>query len=586
MGVYRNPTPLQPRTVFVAAQGLNVQSLTLSVGGSVTGAGLVVKQGQTFKGGVSTVVGSVINAASRFFSGSSGAAGSGQAAVVSPRGGSVTGEGSVVKQGQRTAAGSVTGAGAIAWLLTVRFAVGGQISAAGAYVASVLKPAGGTVPGSGIFTVAIARLFGGSLAAAGAPVKATTTTRTGDVTVTGFETGSLTLNRSMSGSSAAAGAASRQPQKIADGSSEASGKVRNFAFKRIGGSSTLQGIIAKVALARTFLGSLTPTSVLIKFATHALGGQVTGSGEATPLYVSILTLSGDLTATAHRLFASQKNLPAEIGLAGFVTSAFARVVSGQTQPQGKANELAVKTLVGQLAATGAVVTMLSLYKFLTAAISAVGGMQKAVGRPAAGAVTAVGSQQSAVSKPAAGSSSATGSIAKAAVRSEAASIGLIGSIQNAIAKRLAGSSQAAGAVSTRTSLFLNLLASILPAGNVVKAGTKTTTGAAAASGTAQRLTARSEQASITLSGQLATVRTRFLFVSGNITLAAGILRDSFKNLSSSVELAGRKQSFIVRSLAGFITAVGNAITTLLRAKADIEIYEFPSTSLEVSDFSS
>jgi len=196
--------------------------------------------------------------------------------------GSVTPTGGATKRTSRTLAGTTTPTGAILKLLG-RLMVGGTTPASSLATirTRLLAVAGGIAPAG-----AVAKLTGkpvaGTTTPAGAMTRRTAKTMAGSATPTGVVASIRTRLLAIAGSVTPAGQLARQTGKAVGGAVAPAGSLTRSLARRLTGSVTPTG---GLSTARTkllaLLGGITPTGLVTKRTARMLGGTVTPTGTPT-----------------------------------------------------------------------------------------------------------------------------------------------------------------------------------------------------------------------------------------------------------------------------------------------------------------
>jgi hypothetical protein len=251
----------------------------VSVSGSTTPAGALVRQPAKIPTGSVTPTGAAVKKTVRTVTGT------------------VTPSGLALKQLGRALAGTVTPAGALSTIRTRLIALAGAVTPTGTAARLTAKrPAGATTP-----TGTVAKLAGRLLAGAVTPAGTLGSIRTRLVALVGAV--------------APSGALGRQPGKTAAGSITPTGSVARSLARRVTGAVAPVGALATTRTRLLALaGALTPAGVVAKRIGRSAAGAVTPAGAAAK--------------TAARVFGGG------VTPAGVMLKLLGRLVAGSVVPSG------------------------------------------------------------------------------------------------------------------------------------------------------------------------------------------------------------------------------------------------------------
>lgn len=243
--------------------------------------------------------------------------------------GSVTPNGTLVRQTGKALTGSSTPAGALA--RQVAKVLSGSVTPAGALIKQLARAVSGSVTPAGALTKQTGKPLSGSVTPTGALVKMTGKALSGSVAAAGELV--RQCGKALSGSVTAAGSLVRQVGKALSGAVTASGELARETRKVFAGSVTASGALA---LVKTFLlylsGSVTPSGALTKAVGKSLSGSVTAAGTVTRLvsksFAGSVTAVGDLTKRVALTFAGT------VTAAGGLLKQIGKALLGMVTPSG------------------------------------------------------------------------------------------------------------------------------------------------------------------------------------------------------------------------------------------------------------
>jgi hypothetical protein len=265
--------------------------------------------------------------------------------------GSVTPTGSLVRQVGKALAGSATATGAL--LRQTQKALAGSITAAGALAKQLARTLAGSVTPTGALTRQIGKALASSTTAAGAIVKQVGKALGGSVTVTGAL--AKLLARTLAGSVAASGSLVRQVGKALDGSVTAAGGIVRQVGKACAGTITAAGTLAKETR-KTLAGSVTPAGALAvsRAILLFLSGSVTATGSLTRQVGK--GLSGSVSAVGDLAKSMAVTFAGSVAATGELAKQVALSFSGSVAAVGGLLKQIGKALAGIVSASGSLTT--------------------------------------------------------------------------------------------------------------------------------------------------------------------------------------------------------------------------------------
>lgn len=305
-------------TAIVIAPAVTAVANTMSVGGSVTTTGGLVKGVAKPLAGSSTSSGALAKAVARAWAGSS------------------TASGALAKQTGKHPAGSVTTSGTMGRLTGK--ALSGSSTATGSIVKAIGRHLAGSTTPSGSLAKAVAKAFAGSSTPSGALAKQTSKTLAGSVTPSGVVAVIRAVLLTLTGSVTASGSLVKVTAKNLAGTVTPGGALAKAIARHLAGLSTPSGAL-RSAVAKAFAGSVTPSGSLSKAAGKHLAGSTTAAGT--------------LSKAAGKSFAGGSTPSG--GMAKLVAVA----LSGSVTSAGTLAKLTSKALAGSVAAVGTLATLAS-----------------------------------------------------------------------------------------------------------------------------------------------------------------------------------------------------------------------------------
>jgi hypothetical protein len=262
----------------VTPTGSLVRQVGKALAGSVTATGSLLRQTQKALAGSITAAGALAKQLARTLAGSVTPTGALTRQIGKALASSTTAAGAIVKQVGKALGGSVTATGALAKLLARTLA--GSVAASGSLVRQVGKALDGSVTAAGGIVRQVGKACAGTITAAGALVKETRKTLAGSVTAAGALAVSRAILLFLSGSVTATGSLTRQVGKGLSGSVSAVGDLAKSMAVTFAGSVAATGDLVK-QVALNFSGSVAAMGGLLKQIGKALAGIVSASGSLT-----------------------------------------------------------------------------------------------------------------------------------------------------------------------------------------------------------------------------------------------------------------------------------------------------------------
>ncbi len=294
--LYFNPyemfTPPK-RRVFI---GLTATQYTLSLGGTITPAGSIVKADSKALSGGFTPTGGLSKVAQKALAGAltPGGLATTLRTIVQLAAGQITPVGSVVKNTSALKSGALTPVGSSA-KTTSKPATGSSTPSGATVKIAMLTLIAAIIP-SGLLSKAISLLKSGNTTPLGTPSKTTVKPTAGSLTPTGAIETIRAVLRSFTGVITPTGAATRQANKSLDGSIQPVGARQKRAGKTTGGAIALTGETTRFRTAYQFLaGNSTPSAARLKIIAKTMAGSLAPVGSVAKIIYKVLT--GSITAT-------------------------------------------------------------------------------------------------------------------------------------------------------------------------------------------------------------------------------------------------------------------------------------------------
>ncbi len=314
----------------------------VSLAGSLTASGALVKAVSRSVVGSTTTAGALLKAASRAVTGS---------ATVS---------GALLKAAHVILPGQLTPAGALSAVKVILVAIAGVITGAGEATRHVLAALSGSIGGAGALTRSVRSALAGAVTAVGALANKAAKSLGGAISGSSVLQTGRVLRVGPAGFITASGATLRGIGKGLVGSSAASGGIVKGIYTALAGSSTLSslldavkgryvslegsitasGLAVKTAI-KAAAGTVTAAGALARNVAKGLAGSSTASGALTRKGTFYRALSGSLTAAGQAASGFTKLLTGLIRLAGSLS----RWTNTQT-PQPPSETLEVDVLIG------------------------------------------------------------------------------------------------------------------------------------------------------------------------------------------------------------------------------------------------
>lgn len=296
--------PIYKKRLFVLPWARTAGGTTypISISGSMTATGALIRQAQKVLTGSSTATGALTKQTQKAFTGSS------------------TASGVMSRMTAKAFTGSMTATGALAIIKTAFLTLAGSMSATGALVKQTTKAFAGSSTPSGALAKQTQKSFGGSVTPSGT----LTTIKTFIVSVAGSMTATGALLRetrkALLGEMTPSGALTKQTAKAFSGSATPTGtltSIRTFLIT-IAGSMTATGELLRQT-GKALSGGVTPTGVLTRQTSKALGGSVTPTGDLQQSRLFNIIVGGAMTATGGLLRMVGKWLGGSVSASGAVT---------------------------------------------------------------------------------------------------------------------------------------------------------------------------------------------------------------------------------------------------------------------------
>jgi hypothetical protein len=455
----------------------------LSLGGSLTPAGALIKAATVRKTGTVGSSAIIVKSATRSLTGGLTPAGVPRKVATRSLTASITPSGTALNTFLKSATGTLTPVGTLIKAITRSLLSG--ITPTGTITKSTSRTLGGSLTPSGAITALKATLvaLSGTITPAGNIVKAVTRSLAGSLTPSGVIAKAQTLFRTLTASITPSGTIAKSGTRSLTGSVTPSGTVRKDFTRRLLGGITPTGIITTVrTFVRSLTGTIVPTGNVIKAITRSVTGGITPSGAITALKARFITLTASITPS------------------GTLTKAVTRTLSAGITPVGTIAKAITRRVLGGITPTGAITALKARFITLTATITPSGTVVKVVTRSLIGTIT-----------PAA-------------------------AIVKAVTRRVTGTITPTSTIQTLRVTLRSLSSSIASAGTIVKSVSRSLTGAITQSGTATRNITTTKGGTIVLSGTTGNVFTKAL--GGTIGLAGGLYRGFTKIVNGVITLVG------------------------------------------------
>ena len=398
-------------------------STPLAVAGSLTPAGVLVRQTKKSFAGGFTPGGIVSKSNPRSFAGS-----------LVPAAG-------LTKSGWKTFTGTLTPAAGLARStgkpLTGGITPGGALEkAAKPQLAGALAPTG-TLTALRTF---ILSTLAGALGLAGSLIRSISTHLSGGISPSG--TIGRSTGKGLLGALTPAGviAALKTFLLSGSGSLAPAGSLAREAKKGLSGSAGLSGSVTQ-SISRAFTGTLGLAGSLSRSLAKTFSGVLAPSGALSALKRISIAVTGAIGFTGALLKSAGKNIAGVVTSAGSISRRAGKNLSGSLSSAGTLTKSVSRSLAGILTPAAAVAVIRTSLVVIGGAIAPVGVMAKNIIKSVAGSVAPVGSFIKRVSKTLAGSLASAGNavVGRYFTRSLAGGISPVGEATRNIGKSLAGS---------------------------------------------------------------------------------------------------------------------------------------------------
>lgn len=309
---------LQTRLPYVGdSEPVGGVTFPISLDGSLTPAGNLVKEVRTTKTGSSTASGALIRQVQRLLTGGA------------------TPAATLLKQVQRLLEGSSSATGSLTLTRLLPVSLAGSATPAGALVRQVQRLFAGSSTASGSTTKQAQKLLAGS----STPTSVLATLRLRVV--------------ELAGSLTPAGSLTRQVQKLFAGSSSASGALTRLTDKRLTGSSAASGALATTkVLLRSFAGTVAAVGSSTRSVLVGRAGSVAAAGTVSKQTQRRLTASTVITGALNVSKTSVRSFSGTVTISGAITRRVDKSLTASISSAGQLVRRVDRQLTGSLTVTG------------------------------------------------------------------------------------------------------------------------------------------------------------------------------------------------------------------------------------------
>lgn len=265
-------------------------------------------------------------------------------------GGTLTSAGAILKQGNKTTAGTLTSASAL--LKQVARAITGTLTTAATALKRTTKTFTGTTTPTATLTgirLVLVTLTG-TVTSAAALLKQTQRAVTGTLTTT-----AATLKqtqRALTGTATSAGVLVKQGQKVLAGTLTSTATLLKQTRRSLTGAMASAGSVLK-QVQRSVTGTVTTAAALVKQTRRAVTGTVATSGAVVKQDQRVLT--GTLTTAGALLKATARGLAGSLGTSGTLAKYTQRALTATLGSAAGLLKMMKPFLTGSLAAAGVLV---------------------------------------------------------------------------------------------------------------------------------------------------------------------------------------------------------------------------------------
>jgi hypothetical protein len=260
-----------PATLTPSAAVLRSAQKGLSA--SLASAGAISRQPQRTVGGALTMAGALIRGATLVRTGVVAPAAALSRLAQKTLTGALASAGGLAQAVSRRLLGALTPTGSATVTKQIQIALAGALASAGSLARQVQRRIGGTVASSGTLVRSATRIFTGAVASAGSVVQAVSRRIGGALASAGSLTVTKQIQMALAGALASAGTLARQAQRALSGTVASSGAIARTAARTLTAAMALTGAIGQ-AVARVLTGTLASTGSLTRALVGQLGAAV------------------------------------------------------------------------------------------------------------------------------------------------------------------------------------------------------------------------------------------------------------------------------------------------------------------------
>jgi len=328
--------------------------------------------------------------------------------------------------------------------------------------------------------------------------------------------------KTFGGSTSPVTALIKQAGKLLTGALTPAGTLQKALPRTLPGSVTPAGALVKQSF-KTVAGTMTPSGLLTRLLPKTFVGGITPTATFAQLKVVLKTLSGTVTPSGVKVLLVQKTVTGSITPAGAFTkrlSAF-RTFAGSITPTATFVQLKAifKTLSGNITPTGTVTKVLSSFRAFTGSMTPAGTLQKRDSKTFAGSITpaATFAQLKVILRSFSGALTPTATLAKSTLKSVSGTIGPVGSFAKSTAKTLVGAITPTGVLVRLKATLKTFAGNVTPAGLMSKTSGKTLAGTVTPTTSLKRGINKTYVGSITPAGTLTKGKALLRTFNGGVT---------------------------------------------------------------------
>lgn len=175
---------------------------------------------------------------------------------------------------------------------------------------------------------------------------------------------------------------------------------------------------------------------------------------------------------------------------------------------------------------------------------------------AGGTLTSSGALIKDPRKLAAGTLTSAGTLTRSASKNAGGTLAPAGTTIKDIFKIAAGTLSLAGALETARLFVMSLSGTLTSAGTIQKDTAKNQAGTLTSAGELLKTTSKAFTGALTSSGALTTIKTFVLSLSGTLTSSGALVRDTYKSLAGTLSPAGALSKLVSKLFSGTLTSSG------------------------------